>query len=138
MSDNVKINRGLKGIYFERSGVSDIDGAKGELSYRGYSIHDLATHSTFEEVCYLLIHGDLPTADQLAAFDTALKAARVLPAPVLDIIRATKDGHPMDVLRTAVSALCRARTGQPAGGRRGLRRQRHPTDLAGADHHRRP
>ncbi len=105
MSDNVKINRGLKGIYFERSGVSDIDGAKGELSYRGYSIHDLATHSTFEEVCYLLIHGDLPTADQLAAFDTALKAARVLPASVLDIIRATKDGHPMDVLRTAVSAL---------------------------------
>ncbi|MGB0914007.1 MAG: citrate/2-methylcitrate synthase, partial [Phaeobacter italicus] len=105
MSDNVKINRGLKGIYFERSGVSDIDGAKGELSYRGYSIHDLATHSTFEEVCYLLIHGDLPTADQLAAFDTALKAARVLPAPVLDIIRATQDGHPMDVLRTAVSAL---------------------------------
>ena len=105
MSDNVKINRGLKGIYFERSGVSDIDGAKGELSYRGYSIHDLASHSTFEEVCYLLIHGDLPTADQLAAFDTALKAARVLPAPVLDIIRATKDGHPMDVLRTAVSAL---------------------------------
>ncbi|ATG36785.1 citrate synthase GltA [Phaeobacter piscinae] len=105
MSDNVKINRGLKGIYFERSGVSDIDGAKGELSYRGYSIHDLATHSTFEEVCYLLIHGELPDADQFAEFDTALKAARVLPAPVLDIIRATKDGHPMDVLRTAVSAL---------------------------------
>ncbi|AXT35124.1 citrate (Si)-synthase [Phaeobacter sp. LSS9] len=105
MSDNVKINRGLKGIYFERSGVSDIDGAKGELSYRGYSIHDLATHSTFEEVCYLLIHGELPDADQLAEFDTALKAARVLPVPVLDIIRATKDGHPMDVLRTAVSAL---------------------------------
>ncbi|ATG44574.1 citrate synthase GltA [Phaeobacter piscinae] len=105
MSDNVKINRGLKGIYFERSGVSDIDGAKGELSYRGYSIHDLATHSTFEEVCYLLIHGELPDADQLVEFDTALKAARVLPASVLDIIRATKDGHPMDVLRTAVSAL---------------------------------
>ncbi|AUQ55465.1 citrate synthase [Phaeobacter inhibens] len=105
MSDNVKINRGLKGIYFERSGVSDIDGAKGELSYRGYSIHDLATHSTFEEVCYLLIHGELPNADELAGFDAALKAARVLPAPVLDIIRATKDGHPMDVLRTAVSAL---------------------------------
>ncbi|UWR42649.1 citrate (Si)-synthase [Phaeobacter inhibens] len=105
MSDNVKINRGLKGIYFERSGVSDIDGAKGELSYRGYSIHDLATHSTFEEVCYLLIHGELPTADQLAEFDASLKSARVLPAPVLDIIRATKDGHPMDVLRTAVSAL---------------------------------
>ena len=75
MTDPVKINRGLKGIYFERSGVSHIDGAKGELSYRGYSIHDLATHSTFEEVCYLLIHGELPDATQLAEFDAALKAA---------------------------------------------------------------
>lgn len=105
MTENVKINRGLKGIYFERCGVSDIDGAKGELSYRGYSIHDLATQSTFEEVCYLLIFGDLPDATQLAEFDAKLKAARVLPAPVTDIIAACKDGHPMDVLRTAVSAL---------------------------------
>ncbi|MDE4132646.1 citrate synthase [Phaeobacter sp. QD34_3] len=105
MSENVKINRGLKGVYFERSGVSDIDGAKGELSYRGYSIHDLATHSTFEEVCYLLIHGELPTAQELAYFDAQLKAARVLPQEVHAIIRACKDGHPMDVLRTAVSAL---------------------------------
>jgi len=105
MSDNVKINRGLKGVYFERSGVSDIDGAKGELSYRGYSIHDLATHSTFEEVCYLLIHGQLPNTQELAEFDARLKAARVLPDEVHAIIRACKDGHPMDVLRTAVSAL---------------------------------
>ncbi|TCL01316.1 citrate synthase [Shimia isoporae] len=105
MTENVKINRGLKGIYFERSGVSHIDGAKGELSYRGYSIHDLATQSTFEEVCYLLIHGELPTEAELTAFDAALKAARELPEQVYDIIRATKDGHPMDVLRTAVSAL---------------------------------
>ena len=51
MSKDVKINRGLKGVYFERSGVSDIDGSKGELSYRGYSIHDLAQHSCFEETC---------------------------------------------------------------------------------------
>ena len=105
MSKDVKINRGLKGIYFERSGVSHIDGAKGELSYRGYSIHDLATRSTFEEVCYLLIFGDLPTADELATFDAKLKAARTLPDSIYDIIRATQHGHPMDVLRTAVSAL---------------------------------
>lgn len=105
MSENVKINRGLKGIYFERCGVSDIDGAKGELSYRGYSIHDLATKSTFEEVCYLLIFGELPTAAELAAFDARLKAARELPDQVYDIIAACKDGYPMDVLRTAVSAL---------------------------------
>jgi citrate synthase len=105
MTENVKINRGLKGIYFERSGVSHIDGSKGELSYRGYSIHDLATKSTFEEVCYLLIHGELPTADQLARFDAQLKDARDLPDEIFDIIAATKSGHPMDVLRTAVSAL---------------------------------
>ena len=105
MSDDVKINRGLKGVYFERSGVSHIDGARGELSYRGYSIHDLATRSTFEEVAYLLIHGELPNAAQLADFDVALKAARTLPDEVLTIIAAIRNGHPMDVLRTAVSAL---------------------------------
>jgi citrate synthase len=105
MSTDVKINRGLKGIYFERSGVSHIDGAKGELSYRGYSIHDLATRSTFEEVCYLLIFGDLPSAIELADFDARLKTARSLPPAIYDIIESTKQGHPMDVLRTAVSAL---------------------------------
>jgi citrate synthase len=105
MSEDVKINRGLKGIYFERSGVSLIDGAKGELSYRGYSIHDLATHSSFEEVAYLLIHGELPTTAELAGFDAALKEARHVPEPIYDIISAIAQGHPMDVLRTAVSAL---------------------------------
>jgi citrate synthase len=105
MSENVKINRGLKGVYFERSGVSDINGAKGELSYRGYSINDLATQSTFEEVAYLLIFGDLPTEAELAKFDEDLRAARFLPEPIFDVIDACKDGHPMDVLRTAVSAL---------------------------------
>ncbi|OOG27852.1 citrate (Si)-synthase [Thioalkalivibrio denitrificans] len=105
MSEDVKINRGLKGIYFERSGVSHIDGSKGELLYRGYSIHDLATQSTFEEVAYLLIHGELPNETELAEFDARLKGARQLPQQVYDIIAATKDGHPMDVLRTAVSAL---------------------------------
>jgi 2-methylcitrate synthase len=105
MSDDVKINRGLKGVYFERSGVSDIDGAAGKLSYRGYSIHDLATKSTFEEVSYLLIYGELPTPAELSDYDAQLKAARVLPEQIHDIIAACKDGHPMDVLRTAVSAL---------------------------------
>ncbi|MEP3332654.1 citrate/2-methylcitrate synthase [Sedimentitalea sp.] len=105
MTENVKINRGLKGVYFERSAVSDIDGAAGELTYRGYSIHDLATKSSFEEVCFLLIHGELPNTNELAAFDAELKAARTLPTEVFDIIAACKDGHPMDVLRTAVSAL---------------------------------
>ena len=105
MSENVKINRGLKGIYFERSAVSHIDGSAGTLSYRGYSIDALATQSTFEEVSYLLMYGELPSSSELAAFDAKLKDARELPAAVYDVIRSTKDGHPMDVLRTATSAL---------------------------------
>lgn len=105
MTDPVKINRGLKGVYFERSGVSDIDGAAGTLSYRGYSIHDLATRSSFEETAYLLLYGELPTIAELAAFDASLKAARFLPPEIATIIDATKTGHPMDVLRTCVSAL---------------------------------
>ena len=116
MSDTVKINRGLKGIYFERSGVSHIDGQKGELSYRGYSIHDLATRSTFEEVAYLLIFGELPNADQLADFDARLRAARSLPPEIHDIIAACKQGHPMDVLRTAVSALAALEQGSQEVG----------------------
>ena len=116
MSENAKINRGLKGIYFERSAVSHIDGAKGELSYRGYSIHDLAEHATFEEVCYLLIHGELPNASELEAFDASLRAHRAVPDAVMEVIRACKDGHPMDVLRTAVSALAALDAGSLAVG----------------------
>ncbi len=60
--ENVKIeiHRGLKGVYFERSRVCFIDGRAGELRYRGYSIHDLARHSSFEETCFLLLKGELP------------------------------------------------------------------------------
>ena len=102
---NDEIHRGLKGVYFDRSRVCYIDGRAGELRYRGYSIHDLAQHSSFEETCYLLLHGELPTRQQLAAFTSELKAARKLPAEIYKLIELTKAAHPMDVLRTAVSAL---------------------------------
>jgi len=104
-NEPIKIQRGLKGVYFDRSPCTFIDGRVGELRYRGYSIHDLAEHSAFEETAWLLLHGELPGKAQLAELDRALKAARELPAPILDIIRAIKHAHPMDVLRTAVSAL---------------------------------
>jgi citrate synthase len=104
-TERIEIHRGLKGVYFDRSRVCFIDGRAGELLYRGYSIHDLADHSTFEEACYLLFKGELPTAAQLDAFDVELKGARTLPAAVYDVIRAVKSAHPMDVLRTTVSAL---------------------------------
>ena len=105
MTEAPKINRGLMGVHFDRSAVSDIDGATGRLYYRGYMIDDLATNASFEEVAHLLIMGELPNAEELAAFDARLKAARVLPDEVVDIVRATSGGHPMNVLRTAVSAL---------------------------------
>jgi citrate synthase len=100
-----EIHRGLKGVVFDRSRVCYIDGRAGELRYRGYSIHDLAEHSTFEETCYLLFKGELPSEQQLKAFDAELKAARRLPAEVHELIEIAKSAHPMDVLRTAVSAL---------------------------------
>ena len=104
-SNDVAIHRGLKGVYFERSAVSSIDGRAGELRYRGYSIHDLAEHSSFEETCFLLLHSELPTLAELDGFDAALKAARALPDPLYDVIDKVKQAHPMEVLRTAVSAL---------------------------------
>lgn len=100
-----KIHRGLKGIYFDRSGVSDIDGRAGELRYRGYSIHDLAENATFEEICHLLVHGELPTQPELAQLREQLAASRALPETVLRLVRDLSGGHPMEVLRTAVSAL---------------------------------
>lgn len=101
----VQIHRGLNGVYFDRSRVCDIDGKAGELRYRGYSIHDLAEQSSFEETCYLLFHGELPSKAQLEAFSGELRAARALPREVLEVIGHIKQAHPMDVLRTAVSAL---------------------------------
>jgi citrate synthase len=105
IAEKIDIHRGLKGIYFDRSRVCYIDGRAGELRYRGYSIHELAQRSTFEETCYLLLKGELPTPAQLAAFTAELKAARTLPEAVYDVIRTVRSAHPMDVLRTGVSAL---------------------------------
>ena len=103
--EKTEIHRGLKGVYFDRSQVCFIDGHSGELLYRGYSIHDLAERSTFEETCCLLLYGELPSRDALARFDAELKAARTLPPAIYDVIRAVRHAHPMDVLRTATSAI---------------------------------
>ena len=101
----IEIKRGLKGVYFDRSNVTMIDGKAGELRFSGYSIHDLATQSSFEETAYLLLQGNLPNAKELADFDAALKEARTLPTAIHDLINLIQDAHPMDVLRTATSAL---------------------------------
>jgi citrate synthase len=104
-AEAIKIQRGLRGVYFDRSPCTFIDGKAGDLRYRGYSIHDLAEQSTFEETARLLLYGELPTKAELTAFTGELKAARQLPGAIYEIIRTVKSGHPMDVLRTAASAL---------------------------------
>jgi citrate synthase len=99
------IHRGLIGVHFDRTEVSLVDGKKGTLSFRGYFVDTLVAHSKFEETAYLLINGHMPTSGQLGDFVAALKAARSLPAPVSEMIAAMTHAHPMDVLRTATSAL---------------------------------
>ncbi|MCI0441127.1 MAG: citrate (Si)-synthase [Chloroflexi bacterium] len=103
--EKVELKRGLRDVYIDRSTTSFIDGKEGKLLYRGYDIHDLAEKATFEEVVYLLLYGSLPTRRQLADFDATLKANRNLPEEIIQVIQLTKNAHPMDVLRTAVSAL---------------------------------
>ncbi len=98
--------KGLAGVVAAQTALSSVDGVNGVLTYRGINIHDLAGRATYEEVAYLLLHGSLPTAFQLAQFKKELAANRELPQPVLDLIKsAPKDTVPMDALRTAVSAL---------------------------------
>ena len=99
------ILRGLKGVYVDTTETSFIDGEAGELYYRGYSIHDLAEQSTYEEVAYLLLLGKLPTKSELAEFDQLLKEHRTLPTGIIEVIRQVNNAHPMDVLRTAMSAM---------------------------------
>jgi citrate synthase len=99
------IHRGLDGVYVDRTAISRIDGERGMLEYRGYSIHDLATRATFEATAYLLIHGELPDPGQLASFTAELVAARAVPAPVLAVMRALGHAHPMEALRTGISTL---------------------------------
>ena len=105
MTTEVEIKRGLQGVYIDKTQSSFIDGAIGKLLYRGYSIHDLAEKASFEETVYLLLYGKLPNQKELDDFDAQLRANRSIPPEIMQIIRLVKDAHPMDVLRTAVSAM---------------------------------
>lgn len=101
----IELKRGLRDVYFESTESSLVIGDVGRLIYRGYEIHDLAEHASFEEVMHLMLVKRLPTQAELDAFNAELCQNREVPQGVLDIIERVKDGHPMDVLRTAISAL---------------------------------
>ena len=100
-----EIMRGLKDVYIDTSDASFVDGQAGKLLYRGYNIHDLAEKSTFEEVIYLLLYAGLPRKAELDELDATLRSNREVPDGVLEVLRLVKDSHPMDALRTGVSAL---------------------------------
>jgi citrate synthase len=87
-NEPIKVHRGLRGVYFDRLPCTFIDGKVGNLRYRGYSIHDLAERSTFEETAWLLLNGELPTRAQLTEFEADLRAARTLPGAIIDVIGA--------------------------------------------------
>ena len=99
-------NVGLRGIPVADTKVSYIDGAKGELQYRGFQIQDLAQYSSYDEVIHLLLYGELPSKDQLAPLSQRLTAARPVPDAVIESLRHhPRDASPMDVLQGVVPFL---------------------------------
>jgi len=106
VNEPVVIHKGLDNVYVKESKICYIDGEASKLFYRGFSIEELASHSTFEETTYLLIYGWLPNRQQLDQIETHLGSHRSLEPKIIDLLRmpyAKSDA--MDVLRTAVSAL---------------------------------
>src|SRR5436853_2407992 len=91
---------GLEGIIAGETAISTVEGG---LRYRGYPVTELAEKSTFDEVAHLLLHGELPTRDQLRDFRGRVAAARHLPEPLLALLRSLPpETLPMDALRSAV------------------------------------
>ena len=106
MSTEAEYKPGLEDVPAAKSAVSLLDGKKARLEYRGIPVEALAKESTFEEVSWLLIKGDLPTQKQLAEFDHDLRERRAIHFRLKDLIRCMPaDGHPMDALHASVAAL---------------------------------
>ena len=105
-SAQAPISKGLEGVVLGDSTISNVEGAIGRLSYRGYLIQDLAAHSSYEEVLYLILNGELPNKTQLDTITNTLKSRRELPDRAMEVLRVLPTtGEPIDVLRTIVSTL---------------------------------
>jgi 2-methylcitrate synthase len=105
MSDT-EIHKGLAGVVVDTTAISKVNPETNSLLYRGYPVQELAEKCTFEEVAYLLWHGELPDAEQLAAFETLERSLRHLDPVVKTVIdELPTAAHPMDVVRTAVSVI---------------------------------
>src|SRR4051812_24996532 len=96
----------LSGVVAGNTAICTVGSTGNDLHYRGYDINDIATHCEFEEVAFLLIHKNLPTRKELTAYKNTLKTQRAIPASVKTVLEALpKNSHPMDVMRTGISAL---------------------------------
>ncbi len=104
--DRFKAKKGLEGIIFDTTRVSNVVPAQKSLYYRGYPVHELAEKCQFEEVAHLLLYGELPTQSELKTFCANERAARGVSDALLEVLqRFPKGGHPMDAIRTGVSFL---------------------------------
>ncbi|WP_211440011.1 bifunctional 2-methylcitrate synthase/citrate synthase [Corynebacterium glutamicum] len=100
------VRKGLYGVIADYTAVSKVMPETNSLTYRGYAVEDLVENCSFEEVFYLLWHGELPTAQQLAEFNERGRSYRSLDAGLISLIHSLpKEAHPMDVMRTAVSYM---------------------------------
>src|SRR5688572_2956289 len=104
-TSDTTVKAGLEDVVVATSSNCYLDGERGMLAYRGYDIHDLAEHATFEEVCHLLWHGRLPSRSELGQVQSELAAPRRLPEGVLRLMRSLPPSNSMDILRTLVSSL---------------------------------
>lgn len=103
---DTQIHKGLAGVVVDTTEISSVDAESNSLLYRGYPVQQLAAQRSFEEVAYLLWHGELPDAAQLAELQTSGRSQRVLDGAVVDAVLALPTTcHPMDVVRTAVSVI---------------------------------
>ena len=106
MTETPDIRKGLAGVVVDTTSISKVNAETNSLLYRGYPVQELAAKCTFEEVAYLLWHGELPTPKQLAEFETLERSLRHLQPVVKRVIdELPLTAHPMDVVRTAVSVI---------------------------------
>jgi citrate synthase len=107
MEERIDIkNIGLRGVKVADTRISDVDGEKGVLIYRGFNICDLVSHSTFEEVSFLLLNDRLPTKEELKGFQKILVSERDIPSAVLALMKKLpSSAHPMDVLQASLPIL---------------------------------
>jgi 2-methylcitrate synthase len=105
-AEETRIHKGLAGVVVDTTAISKVNPETNSLLYRGYPVQELAALCSFEQVAYLLWHGELPNDEQLAEFERLERAQRALPVAVRRVIdELPLTAHPMDVLRTAVSVI---------------------------------